>query len=74
MKWISVKDQKPEFGVPVFVCEEDKEDTVNICRLNSITLSKDHEGMEWYEGRTSYEPWYHEVTHWSPIRFKTTNQ
>lgn len=69
--WISITDQLPEFGQPVLVCKCGEDETIQICRLESITQRKGKEGIqksyEWLEGRSGYDTWYYDVTHWQPL-------
>lgn len=65
--WISVKDQLPEYNLPVLVCQAGKEDSVAICRLESKTESKESVSCEWLEGRLSNDNWYYDVTHWQHL-------
>jgi hypothetical protein len=62
--WISIKEKLPEFDLPVLVCKEGSEDTIEICRLESKIIRKDSVSLEWLQGKSSYDYWYHEVTHW----------
>jgi len=61
MSWISIKDEFPEFGLPVLVCEKGNEKSVGICKLESVTNTKEGASCVWIEG--SYDTWYHNVTH-----------
>ena len=65
--WISVKDQLPEYNLPVLVCQAGEENSVAICRLDSKTERKESVSCEWLEGRTSYDNWYYDVTHWQRL-------
>lgn len=65
--WISVKDQLPEFNLPVLVCQAGDESSVEICRLESKTERKDSVSHEWVQGKTSYDSSYYDVTHWMPL-------
>lgn len=69
--WISVTDNQPEYGVPVLVCQKGNEDSIQICRLQSVTERKDKEEIvkwyEWLEGRHGYDSWYYDVTHWKQL-------
>lgn len=65
--WISVKDQLPEYNFPVLVCQAGEENSVAICRLESKTERKESISCEWLEGRTSYDNWYYNVTHWQRL-------
>jgi len=65
--WISVKDQLPEYDLPVLVCEAGKENSIDICRLESKTERKDCISHEWLQGKTSFDVWYYDVTHWQRL-------
>ena len=65
--WISVEDKLPDFNLPVLVCQEGKEDSIAICRLDSKTERKVSFSCDWREGRTSQSEWYYDVTHWQRL-------
>jgi hypothetical protein len=65
--WISVKEQLPEYGFAVLVCQEGDENTVEICRLESKIERKESISHEWLIGKTSHDSWYYDVTHWQRL-------
>lgn len=65
--WISVKEELPAFDLPVLVCQEGNENTIDICRLESKTIRKNCVSLEWLQGKSGFDNWYHEVTHWQSL-------
>ena len=69
--WIAIEESLPEYNTPVLVCQKNNDDSIQICRLESVTERKDKEQVkksyEWYEGRHGYDTWYCDVTHWMPL-------
>jgi len=63
MKWISVNDELPDFGVPVLVSGEE----VDIARLESILRNSDGASLIWKEGKTGYDEYCWTVTHWQKL-------
>ena len=63
MKWISVNDELPDFGVPVLVSGEE----VDIARLESILRSSSGVSLSWYHGKTGYDNCWYTITHWQKL-------
>jgi len=65
--WISVKEYLPEYNKPVFVVNEKEENSLGICRLESKTETQENTSLSFLEGKSSYDNWWYEVSHWRPI-------
>jgi len=64
MKWIDIKDDCPEFGVPVLVYGEK---ITAVARLITVTTQIEGQWFEFYEGFTSLEITWYTVSHWMPL-------
>lgn len=62
--WISIQTDQPDFNIPCLVCNEEDINSIDIARLQSITITIDGKTFEWYEGKNGYEPVYYKITHW----------
>ena len=69
--WIDINESQPVYNVQVLVCQHGQDNSIQICRLESITERKDKDGVKkdfnWLEGKHGYETWYYDVTHWMPL-------
>jgi len=63
MKWISVNDELPDFGVPVLVSGEE----VDIARLESILRNSEGVSLTWLEGKSGYDNYWRNITHWQKL-------
>lgn len=63
MKWISVNDELPDFGVPVLVCGKE----VDIARLESITRNSGGVSLSWKEGKSGWDEYWDTITHWQKL-------
>lgn len=64
-EWIAVKDARPEYNVPVLICDEERyEDTLSIGFLESQMTNAKGTIFYWCEGRYGSEYVGFEVTHW----------
>ena len=61
--WLSISEHHLDFDVPVLVCEQGNEDSVEIARLNSKTENKSGITYEWLEGKNGYDSYWRNVTH-----------
>lgn len=63
-EWISLELSQPDFEVPVLVCQEGNENSIDICRLETKTISKGGTILNWLEGKEGYETYYLTPTHY----------
>ena len=67
MKWIDINERRPEFDVPVLVCEKDQQESISVARIESLTQRKDSLIYSFKEGYYGYGDCYITVTHWMPL-------
>lgn len=67
MKWIDIKERRPEFEVPVLVCEKGREKSIMIAQLVGIRTSKDYVIHDFVEGYHGLDDYNYDVTHWIPL-------
>jgi len=65
MEWILLTTQQPPFDTPVLV-KNDKDNESNIARLESVRETSEGKTFDFLEGRTSYDTYYKDITHWMP--------
>jgi hypothetical protein len=67
MNWIDIKERRPEFEVPVLVCQQGKDTSLMIARLVSTRTSKDYVIHDFTDGCTGLDDYLYSVTHWMPL-------
>jgi hypothetical protein len=66
MKWIDIKERRPEFDTLVLVCDKEQKESIIIAQLKNVIETKNDVSFNFQEGETRYE-YLCKVTHWMPL-------